>query len=218
MNRLITLLLSLSIISATTLYAQEELLEKWDEDVIAEANTVKDADYLTKKEKEVIVFCNLARLDGKLFAETYVEYYLDLMGKKQTGNVKSLIKDLNKLEKLEVFKPTEELFEIAKGHAKKSGKTGHVGHKDFDDRYKKALESYNTVGENCYYGSGDALEIVMTLLIDEGVPNLGHRKNIFNVSFNSIGVSVQPHKDYGDNCVMSFGRITKKPGGYGIID
>lgn len=199
------------------LYSQEELLEKWDAEIINEANTVKEADYLTDKEKEVIIFCNMARLDGALFVETYLQYYLETSEQKQSRNVKSLIKDLENQDKLHAFKPPKELFEIAKDHAKTSGKTSHVGHKNFDKRYKEALKSYNTVGENCYYGNGDALEIVITLLIDEGVPNLGHRKNILSKDYNSIGVSVQPHKEYEENCVMSFGRKVKK-GGYGILD
>ncbi|MBN1187646.1 MAG: CAP domain-containing protein [Bacteroidales bacterium] len=213
------ILLIISVFSINLcIRGQEDLKKKWSEAVLKEANTVKDADYLTEQEKEIIVFCNLARLDGELFVETYLEFYLDLTNKEKTRNVKSLIKDLNNLEKLPPFVPEKEMYDIAKDHAKTMGKKGKTGHDGFSERYEKALNTYNMVGENCYYGKGDALDIVITLLIDEGVPNLGHRKNILNESYNSIGVSVQPHKEYGENCVMSFGYKPNKSGGYGILN
>ena len=208
---LLSLLLSLPVI-----HSQEGLKEKWSETVLAEANTVKDADYLTNQEKEIIVFMNLARLDGQLFVDTYLTFYLELTSKNKTKNVKSLIRDLENLEKLEPITPQKDLFNIAKDHAKTMGKKGATGHDKFNERYDPALKTYNMVGENCYYGKGDALDIVLTLLIDENVPNLGHRKNILNAGFNCVGVSVQPHKEYGENCVMSFGNLPKKSG-YGIL-
>jgi len=67
------------------------------------------------------------------------------------------------------------------------------------------MTKYMEVGENIYYGEFTAEEIVLQLLIDEGIEDLGHRKNILNPRFNSIGVSIKPHKSYVYNCVMSFG-------------
>ena len=206
----------LLLLSLTVILGQEGLKEKWSETVLAEANTVKDASYLTDQEKEIIVFMNLARLDGELFVETYLKFYMELTGKDKTKNVKSLIRDLENLEKLEPITPQKDLFNIAKDHAKSMGRSGKTGHDKFNDRYDPALKTYNMVGENCYYGKGDALDIVITLLIDENVPNLGHRKNILNPGFNCVGVSVQPHKEYGENCVMSFGNKPRKSG-YGIL-
>ena len=39
---------------------------------IAKANTAKDASYLTQAEKDVILYCNLARLDGPTFINQYL--------------------------------------------------------------------------------------------------------------------------------------------------
>jgi uncharacterized protein YkwD len=50
---------------------------------------------------------------------------------------------------------------------------------------------------------------VLQLLIDEGIEDLGHRNNILNPRFNSIGVSIKPHKSYDYNCVMSFGMLPR---------
>jgi len=62
------------------------------------------------------------------------------------------------------------------------------------------------VGENCSYGFETAIDIVLSLLIDEGVKNKGHRQNILSEDFNSIGVAIRPHITYRVNCVMDFGR------------
>jgi len=37
------------------------------------------------------------------------------------------------------------------------------------------------------------------------VPSLGHREILFT-DFTKIGVSIQPHKKYGWNTVLDFGR------------
>jgi uncharacterized protein YkwD len=64
---------------------------------------------------------------------------------------------------------------------------------------------YYHVGENCSYGYDQAIDIVISLLIDEGVPDMGHRKNTLNDQFNSVGVAIRPHKEYRVNCVIDFG-------------
>ena len=47
--------------------------------------------------------------------------------------------------------------------------------------------------------------LVADAKIDEDIPSLGHRENLFNSNFTSVGISFKPHKTYGTNCVMDFG-------------
>ena len=100
----------------------------------------------------------------------------------------------------------KDLYVIAKGHAEISGKRGTTGHQRFDKRFNPIMGKYNSVAENCAYGYNEAMEIVLKLLIDEGISSLGHRKNLLNPDYNSIGVSIKKHKSYRHNCVMDFGR------------
>ena len=107
---------------------------------------------------------------------------------------------------LNALTPSENLHRMAKDHAVKSGKSGEVGHAHFEDRLAKFTKSnYTFSGENCAYGMNEAFIIFMQLLIDDGVEDLGHRKNLLNKDFKKIGVSQQPHKKYRWNCVMEFG-------------
>jgi len=183
----------------------EEVWALWDSLVIQKANTAIDVDYMTSEEKMVILINNLARTDGLLFSETFLNAYLE--GEEKTKYSKSLYKDLKSVKNLPLLHPEKDMYDAALGHAVKSGKTGHLGHQGFDARFKPLMKKYNSVAENCAYGYDMAIDIAIQLLIDEDVPSLGHRVNMLNPEFDSVGVSIQPHKTYRYNCVMDFGRI-----------
>lgn len=182
-------------------------LEKWDAETIARANTAADLDYLTEEEKHVILFTNLARIDGPRFTTTFLNTYMENI--KPSRYSRSLVRDFRKVKDLQVLHPERDLYEVALGHAMESGKSGHTGHRNFDKRFKPLLGKYNLVAENCAYGYDKAIDIVIQLLIDENVSNLGHRKNILNPEYNATGVSIQPHKKYNHNCVIGYGRKVK---------
>jgi uncharacterized protein YkwD len=61
-----------------------------------------------------------------------------------------------------------------------------------------------SAGENINYGNDDARRIVASLLIDDGVPSRGHRRNLLNGTFKFVGVSIGPHPVYGHMCVIDF--------------
>ena len=174
----------------------------WNELVIETANTAKNLTYLTNEEKNIIWLCNLARFDGKLFTKTFLNEYIEHNQIKYTPYVKSLYSDLKKTKKLDLYKPDKRIYNLAKEHAIWSGKKGKTGHKKFQDRAKRSKHS--KFAENAQYGNFMALDIVMDLLIDEGIESVGHRKNILSPQYKYIGVSIQPHKVYKYNCVMDF--------------
>ncbi len=202
----------LFLICLSQIYAQklidEEIWNKWDPAILASANTAMNAEYMSGEEKLVVLLNNLARIDGLLFSETFLNSYLE--GDETNKYIKSLYKDLKSVKNLPLLYPEKDLYEVALGHAEKSGKSGHVGHQGFDARFKPLMKKYNNVAENCAYGYEKAMDITIQLLIDEDVPSLGHRLNMLNPEYNSIGVSIQPHKEYQFNCVMNFGKITKE--------
>lgn len=183
------------------LYAQPE----WDSTIIEKANTARDNRNLKDDEKQVIFYTNLARANGELFATTYLKKYMDSTGMEPTSFTRSLERDLRNIRDLPMLSPEPDLYDVARKHAIESGKSGRRGHQGFKRRFKDLLSKYYAYGENCYYGPDDPLAIVIKLLIDEGIPDLGHRFNMLDPKYNSIGVSIMPHKTYGYNCVMEFG-------------
>jgi hypothetical protein len=50
----------------------------------------------------------------------------------------------------------------------------------------------------------------MNLLIDDGIPDVGHRVNILEARINVVGISIQPHRNYTHNCVQVFGELLPK--------
>jgi hypothetical protein len=179
--------------------------KKWSDLVLNSANTAKDIDFFDAKEKEVVLYLNLVRIDPKLFSETFLKQYLDA-AQIHSSYSRSLQKTLEKTIPMEALIPEHDLFVIAREHAIKSGQQNKTGHGDFAKRIKKVESKYpHYIGENCDYGQHSALDIVMRLLIDEGIKNLGHRKNILNSQYHYVGVSIQPHKRYIYNCVIDFG-------------
>jgi uncharacterized protein YkwD len=205
---LVLLILLCGLILNAQKTIDEKVWARWDSLTIAKANTALDADYMTSEEKLVILITNLARTDGLLFSETFLTTFME--GEEKNKYTKSLFKDLKNVKGLSLLYPEEDLYKIAEGHAIKSGKSGHTGHQGFDARFKPVMKKYNSVAENCAYGYDQAIDIVIRLLIDKDIKDLGHRVNMLSPEFNSIGVSIQAHKTYRFNCVMDFGRVTLK--------
>ncbi len=178
-----------------------QIVPQWNAPKYKAANTAVNANYLSLQEKEVYYYLNLARLNPPLFAETFMIKYLkwndDAPLQKTSYYVRTLYETLKKTTPLPVMVPDQALYETAKCHAVYSGKAGYVGHER-----KGCTDNY--WGECCAYGSSTGLEIVMQLLIDEGVESLGHREACLSQDYSKLGVSIEPHKTYRVNCVMDF--------------
>ena len=177
----------------------------WTGFMLRDANTANHEHYLTATEKEVIFYLNLVRSNPALFEKTYLKKFLDST-KTNNSFTKSLIKTLKAAKPIQMLEPNEDLFETAKAHAVRFGRLGKIGHDNFADRMKQIKTKFgDMVAENCDYGNDKALDIVISLLIDDGDATLGHRNNILDANYKYIGASIQAHKKYEWSCVMDFG-------------
>jgi len=176
----------------------------WNDKKYSIYNTAANTPYLSKAEKEVIYILNLIRANPVLFTKTVLLKYPVVSGNGYLAEDSfyfiSLVNRLKKMEPLGILYPDDKCFESAKYHAIASGIAGYVGH-ERKTKGSKAKKYYNA--ECCDYGNTDPLEIVLSLLIDEGIPSLSHR-DIFLSSYTKIAVSIQPHKKYGTNAVFDF--------------
>ncbi|MEY2498728.1 MAG: hypothetical protein QOD12_2284 [Verrucomicrobiota bacterium] len=59
-------------------------------------------------------------------------------------------------------------------------------------------------GENISYGKSSARDVVLALIIDDGLPARKHRKNIFNPYFAVAGAAFGRHAKFGTVCSMDF--------------
>ena len=186
----------------------DRLLRNWPEEELDSATVKNDVLFMNQEEKDVVLLCNLARMNGPLFVTAILEPYLQSGNINNDRYVKSLTKTLQQQKPMLPLQVDEQLYRLAYDHAKTSGENGTTGHGGFYDRFKIAKGIFPLFAENCYYGPISPLDIVLELLIDKGESDVGHRKNIFNNYYGSgfVGVSIQPHHSvYEYNCVMEFG-------------
>jgi uncharacterized protein YkwD len=87
-----------------------------------------------------------------------------------------------------------------------SGGTGHVGSRG--SRMRERLDRQGTLGsaagECIYYGTEDARMIAIQLVVDDGVPDRGHRRTIFSFDLHQAGAALAPHPQWGQVCVIDF--------------
>jgi uncharacterized protein YkwD len=175
----------------------------WNDPKYEGANTAATVTYMSASEKEVIHILNLFRMDPALFNNTVVSKYPAYSGKtalKGSSYYRSLVSALQNMQPLNILQPNQTCFESAWCHAQTSGNAGYVGHERLTAACKKSTYFF---GECISYGYNTPLDIVMSLLIDENVPSLGHRK-IFLGDYKTVAVSVQPHNTYRYNAVIDF--------------
>ncbi len=200
--------LLLVLISAHPVFSQD--YPGYSEELIGTLNTAKNSDYLTETEKEVVLMLNMIRHDGTQFWISIAEPYIRIHGIAPSRYTRSLEKDLTSSGKLPVLQPNKTLYDVARRHAVASGKEGKLGHTSsagtFEQRLKPLIGEFNYLLENSDYGSSEAIDILMNLMIDDGIPDVGHRKNILNEKIDAVGIAISPHRTYKHTCVQVFGQ------------
>jgi uncharacterized protein YkwD len=160
---------------------------------------------------EVLGLMNEVRTNPSLFLKDRLLPYLAQKPMEENTYVRSLKEELENRQAVGALTLSPVLSGLAKGHATDMGKHGTVSHDSsngtpFAERVRKKVKN-GLIAENCDYGNETAIDIVMSLLIDDGVQSLGHRKTILNPQLHFVGIAIEPHKSYGTNCVMDFAEI-----------
>jgi uncharacterized protein YkwD len=200
--------------TSTYLYAQNG----WDQKKL---NTASNATYLNDFEKEVIFELNKARSNPAKYAEKYLENLtgaydgkiLKIPGetpiKTQEGKKALLecIRSMKKAAPLPLLYPSKGLSQAAELLVKDQQKTGKVGHIGKDrsnpqDRIEKYGNWLDKFSENLTYGKNSPQRVVISLLVDDGVPGRGHRKSLLSNSYKAVGVATGNHPNYKEMCVV----------------
>ena len=102
---------------------------------------------------------------------------------------------------------SEALSRAAADHVDDQGPKGSIGHEGTDgSTMQSRIERYGTwsitISENIDYGSATARDVVMALVIDDGVAGRGHRRNILDPQIRVAGAACGPHQQYRVMCVI----------------
>ncbi len=181
-----------------------------------------DDSFLSRLEREVMTELNLARTDPRGYAEKLrrhrtlyrgglLEYpgRVPILTQEGVRAVDEAIAALERQVPLPPLALSRGLSLACRDHAADQGRTGRTGHigADGSDPFKR-MERYGawqkTAGENIAYGAETAEQIVIQLIVDDGVPSRGHRKNIYDPDFLVAGLAVGAHAAYRRVCVIDF--------------
>ena len=186
------------------------------------ARGVKNLKFLNVHEKEVVIELNRARSNPKAYAaflmelkKSYQDYYFVGSDKKLyltregVSAVNEAIRFLKSTKPLKPLRISKGLSLAAKTHVKDQGTRGRTGHRGSDrsmplQRMNRFGKWKVISGENLCYGFRTPRQIVMHLIIDDGIKDRNHRKNIFEPLFKLIGVSCGYHSRLKWMCVMDF--------------
>ncbi|MDR2518524.1 MAG: CAP domain-containing protein [Spirochaetaceae bacterium] len=207
--------------------------ENWD---IPALDTARNAAYLSGVEKDIILELNKVRSDPKKYAELYIKPRIALFdGKSPFGPnsyklpsgtymttaegakaVRECYNALRAAPSSPILMPSYGMSRAAKDHVNDQGPRGATGHSSSSgaspwDRLNRYGAWGRNVGENISYGSVTGQDIVIQLLIDDGVPSRGHRENNMSGAFGFAGVGAGAHKKFGSMAVLDFaGEYTEK--------
>lgn len=171
---------------------------------------VKDS-YANPKRMSRAVFdeLNLARTNPTGFA-----MYVD----NTDADAREAIAYLRAIEPVAKLAWSDELTRAAIDHIADTGSRGVLGHEGTDgSRPHSRIGRYlhpsdiSATGENIQYGPLTPRAIVVELIVDRGVPDRGHRTNIFAPNWTHVGIAIGPHAGYEAMCVMDFARIGPPP-------
>ena len=103
----------------------------------------------------------------------------------------------------------EGLALAARRHARDLGPRGALEHVGLDGSHLSERVNHlgtwqGLIAENISAGEEGAREVVIQLLVDDGVAGRGHRKNLFNPKLHLAGAGFAPHQIYRVTTVIDY--------------
>jgi hypothetical protein len=176
-------------------------------------------------ERDVLAGINEARTDPRGFAallrslrdrygpdRSYVLPSNDALIMTREG-VSALDEAVRFLERQQPLPPLDEsdlLARAAGDHSDEQGRSGSTGHYSRNggspgDRVM-ARGGQRYVAETISYGQGDPTDVVIQLIVDDGVADRGHRKVIFDPALRFAGAGCGRHSVYQNMCTIDYAR------------
>lgn len=175
-----------------------------------------------KIESEVLAALNVARTQPKTAAswlEKLVPHFngnllkrpdwpMALRTTEGVRAVREAIGVLNRQSPVSALTLNAALTRAARDHAADQARTAGFGHAGSDgSTVTSRVARYGTwqisINENIdYQPMRSGQNVIESLLIDDGVPDRGHRHNIFEPKSRVVGIACGPHPRYEATCVI----------------
>jgi hypothetical protein len=173
-----------------------------------------------KLEQDVLVALNAARSNPATYAgglNVYRGYFkanvvvmpghpIDFETVEGTVPVDEAISYLASSTSMTPLQPSALLAQAAADHVAEQSMSGRTGHYGADgsapsDRVVKRGGG-TLVAEVIAYGAVDAADVIRQLIVDDGVPDRGHRNMLFTGHLRYAGVACGPHPEFKTMCVI----------------
>ena len=146
------------------------------------------------------------RFDGQMY---HVPNKTSVRTKEGVQAVRDAIAHLRRQQPCRQLAWNEKLALCSRHHVEDIGPKGMVQHEASDgrpvrDRFKKHGQVVTHYGENLSFHCYTALEVVLQCLVDDGVPDRGHRENIFTPEYRAMGCYTGRHDDFETMTVIDF--------------
>jgi hypothetical protein len=200
---MIRLFLLCCLISPLMLFSQISMIELAEKPVPEPQTRAADVDQwnfaqkgyegLSTEAKQMFYWTNYARLHPKQFWDSVVRPLLVVFPNLVTPESNSLKAELLAMSPLPAFQLNAVLQGTAQAHADDIGdKMAPLSHSstngtDFGTRIKKAGIRF-CASENISLSSQSVLLSVVLLYLDIGLPDLGHRRTLFDKNLREIGI------------------------------
>ena len=173
-------------------------------------------------ESRVLAELNLARTSPQTYAARLRDYRgwfsgrivevpgerVPLITEEGVRAVDEAIRFLDRQAPLGPLKADPVLAAAARDWVAAQGPRGAMGHRGADGRGPgdrvRARGGDRYVAENISYGLDAADLVVLQLIVDDGVPDRGHRKIIYDGSYAFAGTACGAHAAYRHMCVIDY--------------
>lgn len=155
-------------------------------------------------QKEWFYWTNLSRGNPKEFWDSIISPIIVSFPSLKNDYSNSLKKDLYNAAPLPLLKPNKNLSTVSQSFAEelasRKASPSHTSPSGLTFGNRMALAGIKTcAGENISFGPGNPVMMLVLLYIDQGVPELGHRKALLNPAYTEMGVGFSA---YPDNSIM----------------
>ena len=180
------------------------------------------APFLTPLEAQILEEMNLARTDPRRYAGYVAELLPHFNGVllRRPGRVaietnegaravREAVRALRATRPVPPLVVSKGMSEGARDHVRDQGKSGHTGHAGRDgstaaDRVNRYGRWEVSVSENIAYGPPAARDVVIGLIVDDGIPDRGHRTVMFNPTSRVTGIACGKHPRFRQMCVITY--------------
>jgi hypothetical protein len=180
-----------------------------DASLEAYVNSFPESKLLTAEKKNWFYWTNYSRSNPRRFWDSVVLPLLKVYPQFQNGYSTSLKRDLYAAKPLPFLKPNPTLEASAQhqasalANAKANPSHTSPDGQTFGQRMQKV--GLKCVGENISFGPANAVLSLVLLYLDQGVPDLGHRASLLNVSYTEMGIGISAYPNNLFMVIQDFG-------------